>query len=165
MVVLVGILLSAITLFLVFQDSIRQWMYEIFIDRYISDSTVDQIISDEVKDLGKYILLDCREPEEYKISHLHKAEFLGYENPNFSILQNFNVGDSIILYCSVGHRSQIMAKELSKKGFEHVYNLQGGIFQWIYEDRKIYREDEITEEIHAYSPKWGRLLSKGKKVY
>ena len=43
-------------------------------------------------------------------------------------------------------------------GFEHVYNLEGGIFQWANEGRALYRAGEPAEKVHPYNRTWGRLL-------
>ena len=38
---------------------------------------------------------------------------------------------TIVVYCSVGYRSEKIAEELDKLGFTNVSNLYGGIFEWI----------------------------------
>lgn len=148
-----------------FQNPVRQWMYETFIRKYIYDPEVKQMPPRELGSRKAYHFFDCREPKEYEVSHLENAQLLGYDHPDFSLLEKVDPSDTLILYCSVGYRSQILAKKLTQMGFPHVYNLQGGIFQWIYEDREIFKDGEVTDEVHGYSPKWGALLSKGKKVY
>jgi 3-mercaptopyruvate sulfurtransferase SseA len=53
-----------------------------------------------------------------------------------------------------------------KAGFENVYNLYGGIFQWINEGYELVNQDgKPTNKIHAYSKTWGIWLNKGEKVY
>jgi rhodanese-related sulfurtransferase len=36
----------------------------------------------------------------------------------------------VIVYCSVGYRSEKIGEKLQKLGFQNVHNLYGGIFQW-----------------------------------
>ena len=37
----------------------------------------------------------------------------------------------IILYCRSGNRSSMSANKISKLGFKEIYNLEGGILEWI----------------------------------
>ena len=66
-------------------------------------------------------------------------------------------------YCSVGYRSSIVADKLKTflkssgtSSDVKVFNLEGGIFQWVIEGRGL--EGEHKERVHPYSSFWGRLL-------
>ena len=40
-----------------------------------------------------------------------------------------------------------------------IYNLEGGIFQWVYEQREIVNDKgERVNTVHPYSSFWGKLL-------
>ena len=77
-------------------------------------------------------LLDAREIEEYKVSHLKNAIHVGYDN--FSLVETKKIlsdNDAmIVVYCSIGVRSEDIAEKLKKEGHKNVYNLFGGIFEW-----------------------------------
>ncbi|MGB5417649.1 rhodanese-like domain-containing protein, partial [Algibacter sp.] len=78
------------------------------------------------------ILLDSREEKEYKTSHLENAICVGYDSFNFEYIQPKlqNKNAKIVVYCSLGIRSEDVAEKLKKAGYTNVYNLYGGIFEW-----------------------------------
>jgi len=56
------------------------------------------------------------------------------DNPNFfkNIMKvtNGNLETEIILICHSGERSKFASKILANKGFENIYNLEGGFLAW-----------------------------------
>ncbi|MCA0132532.1 rhodanese-like domain-containing protein [Winogradskyella alexanderae] len=116
----------------------------------------------------KAIILDSRESNEFKVSHLRNAIHVGYDDFNLKGVKNTisNKDTLIVVYCSIGVRSEDIAEELKKEGYTNVYNLFGGIFEWKNNGFKIYdSSNNITENIHAYSEEWSKWLLKGKKIY
>ena len=114
------------------------------------------------------ILLDAREISEFNVSHIKNAIHIGYNTFNIENIKNIitNKTKTIVVYCSVGIRSQRIAEQLKKAGYTTVYNLFGGIFEWKNNDFKVYdSENKETENIHTYSKKWSQWLKKGKKIY
>ena len=114
------------------------------------------------------VLLDAREIEEYKVSHLKNAIHVGYDN--FSLIETkkfLSDNDAmIVVYCSIGVRSEDIAEKLKKEGHKNVYNLFGGIFEWKNNNFTVYNsKEEATENVHAFSKDWSKWLLKGKKVY
>ncbi len=113
-----------------------------------------------------YLFLDAREPEEYQVSHLHNALFVGAKNFNLNRLKSLNKNQPIVVYCSIGKRSEEITLKLKKAGFTNVKNLYGGIFEWVNEGHPVYNsENHLTDTVHAYGRFWGRWLDKGVKVY
>ena len=114
------------------------------------------------------ILLDAREVSEYKISHLQGAIHVGYDDFDVTTVTN-NITDKsskIVVYCSLGIRSEEIAEDLKKEGYTNIYNLFGGIFEWKNNDLEVYNDqDEPTENVHAFSKKWSQWLLKGIKIY
>ena len=114
------------------------------------------------------LILDIRELEEYNVSHLPKAQFLGSKNPDFSILENVNKQQKIVVYCSIGYRSEKMGEKLNKMGFENVFNLYGSIFAWVNENRLIIDNDGMpTKKVHTYNKRWSKWVmnSEYEKIY
>ncbi|TJY37838.1 rhodanese-like domain-containing protein [Pontimicrobium aquaticum] len=114
------------------------------------------------------IILDAREPKEYETSHIKNAIHIGYDNFNIetvsSIIKNKDM--QIVVYCSIGIRSENIAKKLKKAGYTKVYNLYGGIFEWKNKDFNVYNSEATeTESIHVFSKEWSQWLTKGIKVY
>lgn len=118
----------------------------------------------EVKD-DDFIFLDTRELKEYNISHIKNALHVGYTHFNIQSIEEISKDSPIILYCSIGVRSEEIGKKLKNAGYTNVSNLYGGIFQWVNEERPVYDEQGRTNKVHAYSKMWGIWLNKGEKVY
>ncbi|MBO1224132.1 MAG: rhodanese-like domain-containing protein [Candidatus Scalindua sediminis] len=107
---------------------------------------------------GSVILVDARDKEEFQVSHIPGARHIPYnENPSNSLM-NLNRDSLIVVYCSVGYRSSILAKKLQGLGFTRVYNLEGSIFKWANEERPLVQNGNMVQKVHPYSPYWGKLL-------
>lgn len=115
--------------------------------------------------LNKAILLDIREPEEFTVSHLKNARFVGYKTFDLSTLADISKDQPIVVYCSIGARSQDIGKKLVAAGYQEVYNLYGGIFHWVNQGYPVYAGEKETQKVHAYSRTWGIWLNQGEKVY
>ncbi len=112
------------------------------------------------------ILLDTREKDEYEVSHLEGAHYVGYDYFKMKRLDSIPRDKEVIVYCSVGYRSERIGEKLQKKGFTNVKNLYGGIFDWVNHDRKVVNEKGgYTEKVHPYDQLWGQWLIKGTKAY
>lgn len=110
--------------------------------------------------------LDTRTKAEFEISHIKNAQWIGFEEFNMGKLKNIPKNAELIVYCSVGARSEQIGEKIKKAGFSNVKNLWGGLFQWVNEGYQVYDKNEkITQKVHAYSPEWGVWLLKGEKVY
>lgn len=116
----------------------------------------------------KAIVLDAREKNEFEVSHIKDAIYIGYNNFNLDeVIKNLpNKDEKIVIYCSLGIRSETIAKKVKKAGYTNVYNLYGGIFEWkncgfsVVDSKK-----NETEKIHAFSKSWSKWLKKGEKVF
>lgn len=115
------------------------------------------------------ILLDAREEKEFKVSHLKNALFVGYDS--FKLKETLkklpkDKDTKIVVYCSLGIRSEIIAHKLIKEGYTNVYNLYGGIFEWKNNDFQVIDTlGNTTEKIHVFNEEWSKWLTKGEKVY
>tara|TARA_R110002167_G_scaffold56933_3_gene161388 strand:- start:970 stop:1461 length:492 start_codon:yes stop_codon:yes gene_type:complete len=114
------------------------------------------------------IILDTREEREYETSHIKNALFVGYNHFSLdSVLHKISdKNEKIVVYCSIGIRSEKIAYKLKIAGYLHVFNLYGGIFEWKNNDFPVYNsEGKETENVHTYSEKWSKWLKKGHKIY
>ncbi|MCL7753682.1 rhodanese-like domain-containing protein [Polaribacter sp. Z022] len=115
------------------------------------------------------ILLDARETKEFKVSHLKDAICVGYDNFNINntiakLPKDKNA--KIVVYCSLGIRSEIVADKLIKEGYTNVFNLYGGIFEWKNNNFQVIDTlGKNTEKVHTFNKDWSKWLKKGKKVY
>jgi rhodanese-related sulfurtransferase len=115
---------------------------------------------------NSYIFLDARENDEYAVSHLPGAMYVGYKKFKPVVLKNIPKDKPIVVYCSVGKRSENIAEKLINDGYKNVSNLYGGIFEWVNQGHEVYNgSNKKTPNVHAYNFLWGQFLYKGKKVY
>lgn len=112
------------------------------------------------------VILDAREPEEYATSHIKGAQWVGYNTFAAKNVNKVEKDAIIVVYCSVGYRSEKIGARLKKMGYERVYNLYGGIFEWTNRHLPLVNQAEKrTERVHAYDKNWGQWLDRGEKVY
>ena len=114
------------------------------------------------------IILDSREEKEFQTSHLNNAICVGYDFFNLDSVQNKlpNKESKIVVYCSLGIRSEDIAEKLKNAGYTNVYNLYGGIFEWKNNNLEILNaQEKATDSVHTFSKAWSKWLNKGTKVY
>ncbi|WP_010229884.1 rhodanese-like domain-containing protein [Gillisia marina] len=116
----------------------------------------------------KVFILDSRELEEFEVSHLKNSTFVGYND--FSVasvaskIENKNA--PIVVYCSLGIRSETISEKLKNAGYTNIKNLYGGIFEWKNKGYSVYDSaNKETQKIHAFSKHWSKYLHKGEKIY
>ncbi|PZX55667.1 rhodanese-related sulfurtransferase [Algoriphagus chordae] len=119
----------------------------------------------ELTDLSKYQIVDTREKEEFEVSHLKGANWVGYDTFSIDNVSGLDKNQPVLVYCTVGARSQEIGKKLKEAGFNQVYNLYGGLIEWANEKKPIFHEGSQTNKVHTYSKSWGIWLTKGEKVY
>jgi rhodanese-related sulfurtransferase len=136
--------------------------YDIMLSSLLAHS-VNETSVDSIKD---QILLDAREINEFEVSHIQGAQWIGYDDFDLSRVADLDKDSKIVVYCSVGYRSEKISEQLVNAGFTNVQNLYGGIFEWVNTGRDVVDPNgEHTKDVHAYSKSWGVWLKKGKKVY
>jgi rhodanese-related sulfurtransferase len=112
------------------------------------------------------LFLDTREKPEYQVSHIQDAVWVGYRDFNLQRVAGISRQTPIIVYCSVGYRSEKVGEKLLQAGFSQVHNLYGSIFEWVNQGHPVFNaQAQRTTRIHAYSKSWGRWLIQGTKVY
>ncbi|MEP5341712.1 MAG: rhodanese-like domain-containing protein [Algibacter sp.] len=160
---------SLFLLFFVFTNSL---LAQKTIDKLLKKHNTNSIPYINVEELASLktdaILLDSRELKEYKTSHLKNAIHIGYDHFNIDTLQNRvpNKNSKIVVYCSLGIRSEDVAEKLKKAGYTNVENLYGGIFEWKNNNLPIYNTNEKeTDSVHTFSKDWSKWLKKGIKTY
>ena len=119
----------------------------------------------ELSKLSAFQILDTREKVEYDVSHLEGAMWVGFDTFNLAQVSGLAKDKPVLVYCTVGARSQEIGKRLTAAGFTKVYNLYGGIIQWSNESMPLYHDGRLTNQVHTYSRSWGIWLEKGQKVY
>jgi len=123
---------------------------------WVDSETLSQWIDNSPNE--ELVLLDVRSPEEQKVSQLRGAQRLDARQPDLDSLA-IPEDAKVVVYCSIGYRSAALVEDLKRAGVEHVYNLEGGLFDWANQGRPIYRGEERVEEVHPFNHIWGLLLS------
>ena len=113
----------------------------------------------------KMFLLDTREPKEFEVSRLKNAIQVGFLGFNMNKVKDLDKKATVIVYCTIGARSETIGEKLKKNGFSDVHNLYGGLIHWKNEGYKVFKDDSETYNIHVYSKKWGKWLNVGKPVH
>lgn len=106
----------------------------------------------------KVYILDARSPAEYNQSHLKGARFINYDTFNKKKVEDIPKEAKVVVYCSVGWRSERIGENLQKLGYNNVFNLYGGIFEWYNEGYPVYNAQGKTETVHPYNADWGKWV-------
>jgi 3-mercaptopyruvate sulfurtransferase SseA len=81
-------------------------------------------------------------------------------------VEGFPKQSNVVVYCSVGYRSERVGEKLLGAGYQHVHNLYGSLFEWVNEGNPVVdKQEKPTQRVHAYSRLWGVWLKRGEKVY
>ena len=129
------------------------------------DSSFPVVKPAQVTNLTHYQVLDAREKEEHEVSHLQNAIWVGHETFSLKSVAKLDKNKPVLIYCTVGARSEEIGKRLKNEGFTRVYNLYGGIVHWVNEGRPVFAKGKPTLQVHTYSKPWSVWLTKGEKVY
>jgi len=135
--------------------------------RYNSE-TIPYIHVDSLQKLTNVIVLDAREKREFNVSHLPNSVYVGYQNFDLKKVKKMlpNKDASIVVYCTLGVRSEDIAEKLKKDGYTNVLNLFGGIFEWKNKGYRVFDvKNKETENIYVCNTYWSQWLKKGNKIY
>ena len=143
--------------------AISWWLVKLLIRLKFSEieqlSTTDLAYWLSSENQANPLLLDARTAEEYQVSHLFNAQLVP-DNLHDLIEQQISCDTPIVVYCSVGYRSSAIACSLQSLGYKNVFNLEGSIFQWVNENRPVYRAGKPVNTVHPYQKFWEHLLIK-----
>ena len=117
---------------------------------------------------SSFVVFDTRKKEEFEVSHIPGASYLGYKDFDERRLEGTPKDAKIVLYCSIGYRSEKIAQRLQTLGYQNVFNLYGRIFEW--SNRSLPMEDkngETTTKVHTYNKTWSKWVDeqKAEKVW
>lgn len=154
---------------LLIQQSLAQISQDPAFDKQLKDLlsfTVPTISCEELnKNINKTIVLDCRETVEYDVSHIKGAIHVGYDNFKASSVANLDKNAPIVVYCSVGYRSEKIGERLLRMGFKNIKNLYGSIFEWFNNGFTVVNSKGTTSKIHAVDENWAKWIKKGQPFF
>lgn len=77
------------------------------------------------------VLLDVRTSAETAQGKIEGAMELDYNSPDFADkVAQLDKSKTYLVYCRSGNRSSKACAIMQQQGFEHLYNLQGGMLAW-----------------------------------
>lgn len=134
--------------------------FDALVDSYLDYSVPTISVADAHESKSKFIFLDAREIEEYTTSHIYNAIHIGYNDFEMEAIPATIPKDAnIIIYCSIGYRSEKIGKYLMDSGYESVYNLYGSIFEWVNQHHPVYdKKGNPTSDLHTYNEKWSKWV-------
>lgn len=79
----------------------------------------------------KMVLLDIREPDEWNLGHIPKADYIARGVLETTIEGRVPREATLILYCASGNRSALAAVTLQEMGYDNVASMAGGFKDWV----------------------------------
>ena len=99
-----------------------------------SSGAIDLSVTDfssKVAEAG-VITLDVRTPGEFAEGHIEGAQLIDFQSGNFeNEISSLDKNATYAVYCRSGNRSGQAVKVMHDAGFHNVYNLNGGVVDWV----------------------------------
>ena len=90
-----------------------------------------RIVQEKMTAGEDFVLLDCRENQEYEVAHIEGAVLIPMSEMQSRVNEIVEMSDrEIIVHCHHGMRSLQVAHWLKQQGLSNVYSMEGGIDQW-----------------------------------
>ncbi len=84
----------------------------------------------EILERESTVLIDVRTTDEFNSFRIKNSINIDYYSKGFlDSISSYKDKKNIILYCRSGRRSYYAAKLIQEKGFNNIYNLEGGILE------------------------------------
>lgn len=145
-------------------QEVKSKAYGLMLSALLSRDVPEVGVADAIGMEGA-LFLDAREWKEFEVSHIEGARWAGFDTFERDRLKGIPRDRPIIVYCSVGYRSEKITRRLEEDGYTQVFNLYGGIFEWVNRGNPVFDSKGSTEKVHAYDVFWGQWLKRGEKVY
>jgi rhodanese-related sulfurtransferase len=115
----------------------------------------------QVNGRQKLAILDARSKKAFNISHIEEARRVGFDDFSSEKVWFVDKNTIVVIYCSLGEKSEKIALELQKMGFNNIQNLYGSIIEWVNQDLPVVdKKGEATKKVYLMSKKERRLLKK-----
>ena len=120
---------------------------------------VPLIGADSLQKLKNVTIFDARQEPEFAVGHIPGAIQLNPSGPLPSWTDTLDRNQPIVIYCSVGYRSEKVGRRFIEAGFTKVSNLYGSIFDWAERGYPVVDSaNRSTDRIHTYNQRWSKLL-------
>lgn len=138
------------------------------VNSYLSYSVPVISVGEAYQKSGEILFLDAREKHEFDISHITNAHWVGYDDFQTGRVPKTSKDALIVVYCSIGYRSEKIAEKLVKAGYKRVRNLYGSLFEWVNAGHEVVdKQNKPVKKIHTYNESWSQwvLQPSFQKVY
>ncbi|MGB0838931.1 MAG: rhodanese-like domain-containing protein, partial [Chitinophagales bacterium] len=81
--------------------------------------SVPEVSVETAKAKDGAVFLDAREEAEYKVSHIKGAIWVGSDDFHLDRIAHLSKDTELVVYCSVGFRSELIAEVLAAKGYSN----------------------------------------------
>mmetsp|Transcript_30346 Transcript_30346/g.59279 ORF Transcript_30346/g.59279 Transcript_30346/m.59279 type:complete len:159 (-) Transcript_30346:204-680(-) len=111
------------------------------------------------------LLLDVRAKEEFEVSHIEGALWVGNDGELADEVLEKHLNDQktmVACYCSVGYRSAKLAEKLKKERGApdgKFVNVEKSIFGWANSGKPVVKDGQKASAVHPFSSVWGLLLN------
>ena len=79
-----------------------------------------------------HTIIDVRTPQEFSEGHIDGAININYFDNNFlDQIAKYEKNEPLFIYCKSGNRSGKASKKIIGLGYKQVYDLEGGILNWV----------------------------------
>ena len=110
---------------------------QIKINKIVSPTEANSLIA-ENQGSTEFVILDVRTTDEYSTGHIQNALNIDIYQSDFkSRISQLDRTNKYLVYCRTGVRSAEAARIMSDLGFTTIYDLSGGISQWIQAGNKV----------------------------
>ena len=122
--------------------------------------TVEELSNKEESDI---LLLDTRDHKEYLVSTIPNAIYVGYDDFDISSVSHIPRETEIVVFCSIGYRSEKIGNKLKIAGYKNVKTLYGSIFAWVNHAYPLVTPSgQPTKRLHTYNKKWSKWVDNPK---
>lgn len=130
------------------------------IDDLISFTVPVMSVNDLFNNKDNFIIFDAREKIEFDVSHIPDAIYLGYADFNANRLRHFPKESKMVIYCSIGYRSEKIGEKLLRLGYKNVYNPYGSIFEWTNQKYPLVDSNgKPISTVHSYNKSWSKWVT------
>lgn len=122
-------------------------------------TTVREITPEQLAGRSGGVLIDVREPDEWAQGSIEGAVLVPRGTLEYTVSRVApDPGESVVIYCAIGHRSLLAGKVLQDLGYEDVTSLRGGFEAWKKEGRGWNKDEGLSSDQRA---RYARHLTLG----
>lgn len=83
-------------------------------------------------------IIDVRTPQEFSEGHIEGAVNINFFDETFlDQISKYEKNEPLFIYCKSGNRSGQASKKLLDLGYKEIYDLEGGILNWMKNNNEI----------------------------